>query len=262
MGIELKNIKKQGFTLVELSIVIVIIGFLVAGIAAGSSMIKQAQIRSVISDFQSYETAFNNFKAKYGGVPGDISKASSYWPNAGQCTDTLLNLPLCNGNDDGYIEYDDGSGKTEVAYTLKHLSLAGMINSLIPAITATPDPLIPGSNAPASKISGAGYFFIYYPTIKENVAVLGKPIQVVLPDPDVFQVLTDGAMTPEDAFSIDQKIDDGIITGGVFTGSFSGKFYTLDGSDVTNPDDCADNTLNTYNITTTYTACIISKKLP
>lgn len=258
MSVELKNIKKQGFTLVELSIVIVIIGFLVAGIAAGSNMIKQAQIRSVILDLQNYQTSFNNFKAKYGGVPGDISKASSYWPNAGQCTDTLLNLPLCNGNDDGQIEYDDGSGNTEVVRTLKHLSLAGMINSLIPAITATPDPLIPGSNAPVSKISGAGYFFVYYQAINENVAILGKPIQGVSPG---FPVLTDGAMTPEDAFNIDQKIDDGIITGGVFTGSFSGNFYTLDGSDVTNSADCADNTLNTYKITTTYTACIIGTKI-
>lgn len=49
---ELKKKKKhsQGFTLVELSIVIVIIGFLVAGIASASSMIQQAMLRSVVAD--------------------------------------------------------------------------------------------------------------------------------------------------------------------------------------------------------------------
>jgi prepilin-type N-terminal cleavage/methylation domain-containing protein len=37
--------KSRGFTLVELSIVLLIIGLIIGGITAGSSLIKQAQIR-------------------------------------------------------------------------------------------------------------------------------------------------------------------------------------------------------------------------
>ncbi|MFI4984234.1 MAG: type II secretion system protein, partial [Rickettsiales bacterium] len=79
MSNQIKSSGSRGFTLVELSIVIVIIGFLVAGIAAGANMVKQAEIRSVITDLQSYQTAYNNFVAKYNAVPGDMTTASSFW---------------------------------------------------------------------------------------------------------------------------------------------------------------------------------------
>ena len=63
---------KQGFTLVELSIVIIIIGFLIAGISAGTSLIRQAGLSSVITDLTNYKMAVNMFKDKYGGLPGDL----------------------------------------------------------------------------------------------------------------------------------------------------------------------------------------------
>jgi len=52
---EKQKANKAGFILVELSIVIIIIGFLVAGIAAGSNILKQAQLRSVIADIESLQ---------------------------------------------------------------------------------------------------------------------------------------------------------------------------------------------------------------
>ena len=53
----------QGFTLVELSIVIIIIGFLIAGISAGNSLIKQAEISRAINDLQSIKMAVGQFKS-------------------------------------------------------------------------------------------------------------------------------------------------------------------------------------------------------
>lgn len=246
----------QGFTLVELSIVIVIIGFLVAGIAAGANMVKQAQIRSVITDLQSYQTAVNNFKAKYNKLPGDIDTATSFWPSDGQCLETVAgNEDVCNGDNNGGIDGKKVVSGDETRAALKHLALANMISAGIPVVPTTIAPMVAGKNTPASKISGAGYYLVGgifpipgYGLI--NVVAFGKNNTV-----DTNNLLNYGALTPEDAFSIDQKIDDGTISGTNFLGSITGNLWVFDGGDVQAANDCSDLVANTYTIATTYTAC-------
>jgi prepilin-type N-terminal cleavage/methylation domain-containing protein len=70
---------KAGFTLVELSIVIVIIGLIVAGVVGGQRLIKNAKVLSQVSDLKKYDVAFNAFVLQYDNVPGDLRAASSYW---------------------------------------------------------------------------------------------------------------------------------------------------------------------------------------
>ena len=41
--------KKQGFTLIELSIVLVIIGLIVGGVLVGQDLIKGAEIRATVA---------------------------------------------------------------------------------------------------------------------------------------------------------------------------------------------------------------------
>lgn len=207
MSKQFKTRKLQGFTLVELSIVIVIIGFLVAGIAAGSSMIKQAQIRSVISDISSYQTAMNGFKARFfNKVPGDMDTAESFW-GAGICSDST---DFCNGNGNGIINKDTSStGIDETRPALKQLALAGLISAGIPVVPNTIVALQPGVNAPASKVSGVGYYLIGNPQGTANVLIIGKPTTALTAGDD----LINSAFTPEDAFNIDQKLDDAIVVG-------------------------------------------------
>lgn len=64
--------QNSGFTLIELSIVLVIIGLIVGGILVGRDLINAAATRAQLSQIQSYQAAVNTFRGKYGYLPGDI----------------------------------------------------------------------------------------------------------------------------------------------------------------------------------------------
>src|SRR3954471_15989161 len=77
-GTTLSLLKQVGFTLIELSIVLVIIGLVVGGVLVGQDLIKAAQIRSAVSKIEKYNTAVHTFRTKYNALPGDIPNAASY----------------------------------------------------------------------------------------------------------------------------------------------------------------------------------------
>ena len=62
---------KRGFTLVELSIVLVIIGLLIGGILVAQSMISTSKLTATVAQLQQFDAGMENFKTKYGGLPGD-----------------------------------------------------------------------------------------------------------------------------------------------------------------------------------------------
>src|SRR5260370_17027828 len=63
--------KSQGFTLVEIAIVLVIIGLLLGGILKGQEMITQAKIKNVIADFSGISAAYHGYVDRYKKIPGD-----------------------------------------------------------------------------------------------------------------------------------------------------------------------------------------------
>jgi prepilin-type N-terminal cleavage/methylation domain-containing protein len=70
-----KNISKySAFSLIELSIVLIIMGLLVAGITGGASLIKTAKLKTIIDEIISIKTAYNTFYLQYGRVPGSTSE--------------------------------------------------------------------------------------------------------------------------------------------------------------------------------------------
>ena len=64
--------RRGGFTLIELSIVLVIIGLLAGGVLVGRDLIAAAALRSQITQIEKYNAAANTFRAKYGFLPGDL----------------------------------------------------------------------------------------------------------------------------------------------------------------------------------------------
>jgi prepilin-type N-terminal cleavage/methylation domain-containing protein len=71
----------KGFTLVELSIVLVIIGLIVGGVVGGHSLIKNARLNSVVGEVQEFQTAIRAFELQYDYLPGDWPDAQEYYPD-------------------------------------------------------------------------------------------------------------------------------------------------------------------------------------
>ena len=67
------NNNNKAFSLIELSIVLIIIGLLVAGITGGASLIHIAKVKSTITELKKYNIAFNTFKVANDRLPGDVN---------------------------------------------------------------------------------------------------------------------------------------------------------------------------------------------
>jgi prepilin-type N-terminal cleavage/methylation domain-containing protein len=70
---------QSAFSLVELSIVLVILGLLVGGVLMGQSLIRAAELRRVVTDYNKYTTAVQSFRDKYFALPGDMTNAQNFW---------------------------------------------------------------------------------------------------------------------------------------------------------------------------------------
>ena len=71
-GVNVKN-NIRAFSLIELSIVLIIIGLLVAGVTGGASLVESAKIRSFLNETNSWRQALYAFQVAYNRLPGDLN---------------------------------------------------------------------------------------------------------------------------------------------------------------------------------------------
>lgn len=123
-----------GFTLIELSVVLVIIGLIVDGVLVGQDLIHAAQVRAQITQFERFRTAVNTFLTKYAALPGDMPNATAFWPADPSCNTygvrtsmTTPNGMTCNGNGNGIVEAHGSNYSAESSLFWQHLNLAGLI---------------------------------------------------------------------------------------------------------------------------------------
>lgn len=221
----------NGFSLVELSIVLVILGLLTGGILGGQELIRAAEMRAVTTEFQSFQTATNAFQDKYMALPGDFRKATLFWNQASDCLadgsgdnstpgylggDALDGV--CNGDGSGIIaNYDDPDHFYEMFGFWQHLQLAGLINGQYTGVggpNSTASHIqhqAPGENCPESKFGNAGWAIIsedpghsyYFQMNYKNSLLFGG--EATNNNPLITAVLTN-----EEAWNIDTKVDDGM----------------------------------------------------
>jgi prepilin-type N-terminal cleavage/methylation domain-containing protein len=253
-----KQSRIQGFSLVELSIVIILLALLVGGIIATRSMIANSRLTGVITDIKKYSKAMDDFQEVYQALPGDISD-----PNSSPSSSTKLAFPdpadaaiyPAGGNGNGNIDTTSFANPritgtpntTEALQFWLHLKLAKLIagnfDGLSPYTLAV-DAVKGG--VPGSKIDGVGY------NVRTD-ATLGTLFELAGFSASLSKSNL-AALSPVDASVIDGKIDDGIPNTGIVqsTGIIDGVTTEANGN-------CIDTTLtpNNYKLSYDSPACIV-----
>lgn len=203
--------KNNGFTLVELSIVLVIIAMVIGGVLVGQNLIKSAEINSFVKDMQRFKGAVNSFQEQYNNLPGDIDTAFDYFGT--QCA---ASAGVCNGDGDAIMEW------AETFRAWKHLDLAKYINEGLNIPTGTTDDCEIAANLPVTAIDAASAAFVHdygssgtNDTTEARTATKDVPGQMLMfgrilsSQTQADQCANSGFITSEQAYIIDLKIDDG-----------------------------------------------------
>lgn len=105
---------QQGFTLIEIAIVLVIIGLLLGGVLKGQELINTARVRALNNSVDGITAAWFSFQDRYRAFPGDYLAARA-----------TVNLQGVAGGGDGNGRVDTEAERGRV---WSHLEAAGYIS--------------------------------------------------------------------------------------------------------------------------------------
>lgn len=227
----------RAYTLFEITIVLVIIGLITGGIMMGTNMLRTSKLHSLIDDEKAYATAVQQFRDKYGELPGDMTRATAVWGyarNDATCHNNVGGIPgngvtgTCNGDGSGLVDVDirsPAADSTESLQVWNQLSLAGLVGGKYTGRSANNNRCahIFGTNSPDSKFSGSGWFmykdnsgggFSSHAYRNDYRNWLGVGSSVGSNTTDISQA--DGAfLASGEVMSIDSKLDDGLPGSGI-----------------------------------------------
>jgi prepilin-type N-terminal cleavage/methylation domain-containing protein len=205
-----------GFTLIELSFVLVIIGMILGGVLIGQELIEAAKIRSAIAQIESFNTAINLFRNKYDTLPGDVPPAkAAAWglqsrSGAAGHGDGNSLIESC-----GWNRATTAAGCESILFWMD-LSTADLIDGAYNLASDAFLANLPSAQLPlyfpASKIGGGNYITV----ASENSSFFWPPkgsTWFIIAGLDgtanaIGDYMAHPAMTPVQLYAIDQKVDD------------------------------------------------------
>lgn len=202
--------QRHGFSLIELSIVLIILGLVAGGALMSQNLIRNAELRNTLAELDRYNKGYIHFREKYQSVPGDMFDATDAW---GVRAGTTGSDATCRNTKGSYSGTCNGDGNNMVDQPFErflfwqHLARAELVEGRYTGASsdATDSGRTPGVNTPLLSL-GKIYFI--------QALFLGTPSAA---DTQQFNVtfnanllwIGDSALKPEELWSIDRKIDDG-----------------------------------------------------
>jgi hypothetical protein len=160
-------------------------------------LVRQAKLRSIISDVDQIKVAVNSFFLQYAALPGDMTDASSYWSSCITESDDSSNT--CDGNGNKSI-----ARNYEGVRAWQHMYLAGIIPDNLTGIFDTAGQFDIGVNIKESRIAGSGYF------LWRVLNSIGNKNWIFFSKFRSGNYAQGSALKPAEAYNLDLKVDDGI----------------------------------------------------
>jgi prepilin-type N-terminal cleavage/methylation domain-containing protein len=192
----MKNKMKRGFTILELTLTIIIVSIIVVSVIAGQKILEQSKLKKIVSEYQNIDSASATFFSKYGKLAGDLNIATQYFSSS----------YTMDGNANNILDTD-----VERFTFWQHISLAGLIKGAynpMPYIDSgnisdyNPDNMFPLSHS-------GGYFVPAYffegVFSKKNVIALAR-IEI---ESNSSLAIIEGVLKHDLIYSLDYKLDDG-----------------------------------------------------
>ena len=206
------------FSLIELSIILIIIGLLVAGITGGQSLIKSTKMKTIATEIRNYEQALNSFYLLKDYLPGDIRRTGKIGYQSGQTYNSNSFPAPYNSNGNGYGIPNEFSAPFVDLYLAKIIDFEPKNTNLSYAENKNGFYINNGSNP----ISKAYKNIIYSYRYTNNAYNDSNYWRYGLADKNnIFLAVTKGSdflTLPKIMWDLDKKIDDGIYNTGKFRG--------------------------------------------
>lgn len=256
--------KRSGFSLVELSVVLAILGLIIGGILGGNALLRASELRAITTEYGRYRNAVGGFRDKFQAIPGDMINAAQIWGIAGTSTtgsDTacynanqLNGIVTCNGNGNGIVDpYSSSpgnggnSGAQEQYMFWKHLANAGLIEGQYSGVadTGTNFSAVIGTNVPKSaSCRGCGWSttlnyanILYGPFAGVSNTFFARDAgygnNLIFGKNTTNRNTYAKALSPRNAHDIDRKVDDGMPGTGRWLGTWTSTCASGDGTDLT-----------------------------
>ncbi len=194
----------RGYSLVELAIVLLVIGLLLAVIMGGRAVLHTAKIQATIQHATELGTAIEAFRETYGYLPGDHPSPEDHFNNPVGYQGTC-----CAGDGNDILNRPH-----ERATFWWYLSQAGLVDEALMVPVSASAPFVLGEQFPASPLDNAGWLFYvkgirYHPC--GGLYRYEKALQLggVLPQTSADVPVLSAVVPIEVHIALDQQIDNG-----------------------------------------------------